>query len=382
MKFNISSKALAIQLAAVSKVVNSKNSLSILDNFLFRLSGNTLSIIGSDQENVMTATLEVYEPEGEGCIAVNSKRILDMLKEVSGQPLTFYINDDTKEIDIRFMNGHFNFMGINGDEFPVTDDVRSEAHKVTLPAEVVRRGLETTLFAAGTDTIRPIMTGICWDFCPLNEAGEPAPGITFVATDTHKLVRYINSGVNPGLTFNFILPPKPASILRNLIAKEEGEIDIEMDEKSAKFTVGSYTLTCRFINGRYPNYNRVIPVNNPFELTVDRVSLLNAMRRVALFASSASSLVRINIRPNEMLLAAQDLDYTLSAEERVECEYQGNAMTIGFNANYVIEVLSNIVGDTVVIRLSDPARPGIFVPLANLEGEDLLMLLMPMQVMD
>ena len=187
MKFNISSKALAIQLAAVSKVVNSKNSLSILDNFLFRLSGNTLSIIGSDQENVMTATLEVYEPEGEGCIAVNSKRILDMLKEVSGQPLTFYINDDTKEIDIRFMNGHFNFMGING-----------------------------------TDTIRPIMTGICWDFCPLNEAGEPAPGITFVATDTHKLVRYINSGVNPGLTFNFILPPKPASILRNLIAKEQG----------------------------------------------------------------------------------------------------------------------------------------------------------------
>lgn len=382
MKFNVSSKALATQLAAVSKVINSKNALSILDNFLLTLQGNMLSITGSDQENVMTATLEVFEPEGGGSVAVPSKRLLDMLKEVPGQPLTFYVNDDNKEIDIRFLNGHFNFMGIDGNEFPVQDDVRQEARRVTLPAEVVRRGLETTLFAVGTETIRPIMTGVYWDICPLGEDGQPMPGITFVGTDTHKLVRYINTSVNPGLTFSFILPPKPASILRSLIAKEEGQIDIEMDDKSAKFTMGCYTLSCRFINGRYPNYNRVIPANNPFELTVDRVSLLNAMRRVSLFASSASSLVRMNIRPNEVLLAAQDLDYTLSAEERVECEYEGNAMTIGFNATYMIEVLGNIPADTVVIRLSDPARPGIFVPLTDLEGETLLMLLMPMQVMD
>lgn len=382
MKFNVSSKALATQLAAVSKVINSKNALSILDNFLLTLRGNILSITGSDQENVMTATLEVFEPEGEGSVAVPSKRILDMLKEVPGQPLTFYINDDNKEIDIRFLNGHFNFMGIDGNEFPVQDEVRQEAHRVSLPAEVVRRGLETTLFAVGTETIRPIMTGVYWDICPLDENEQPMPGITFVGTDTHKLVRYINTSVNPGLTFSFILPPKPATILRSLIAKEEGEIDIEMDDKSAKFSMGPYTLSCRFINGRYPNYNRVIPANNPFELTVDRVSLLNAMKRVSLFASSASSLVRMNIRPNEVLLAAQDLDYTLSAEERVECEYEGNAMTIGFNATYMIEVLGNIPADTVVIRLSDPARPGIFVPLTDLEGENLLMLLMPMQVMD
>lgn len=382
MKFNVSSKALATQLAAVSKVINSKNALSILDNFLLTLQGDILSITGSDQENVMTATLEVFEAEGEGSVAVPSKRILDMLKEVPGQPLTFYINDDNKEIDIRFLNGHFNFMGIDGNEFPVQGEVRHETRRVTLPAEVVRRGLETTLFAVGTETIRPIMTGVYWDICPLDENEQPMPGITFVGTDTHKLVRYINTSVNPGLTFSFILPPKPAAILRSLIAKEEGEIDIEMDDKSAKFTIGTYTLSCRFINGRYPNYNRVIPTNNPFELTVDRVSLLNAMKRVSLFASSASSLVRMNIRPNELLLAAQDLDYTLSAEERVECEYEGNAMTIGFNATYMIEVLGNIPADTVVVRLSDPARPGIFVPLTDLEGENLLMLLMPMQVMD
>lgn len=382
MKFNIPSKTLAQQLVAVAKVINNKNALSILDNFLFTLKDNILTITGSDQENVMTATLEVYEAEGEGSVAVPSKRLLDMLKEVPGQPLTFYVNDENREIDIRFMNGHFNFMGIDGNEFPVQDDVRSEAHKVTLPTEVVRKGLETTLFAVGTETIRPIMTGVYWDICPVGDNNETLPGITFVATDTHKLVRYINTTVNPGLTFSFILPPKPAAILRSLLGKEEDEITIEMDDKSAKFSMGGYTLSCRFINGRYPNYNRVIPVNNPFELTVDRVSLLNAMKRVSLFASSASSLVRMNIRSNEMLLAAQDLDYTLSAEERVECEYEGNAMTIGFNATYMIEVLGNLQADTVVIRLSDPARPGIFVPLTNLEGEDVLMLLMPMQVMD
>lgn len=382
MKFNIPSKTLAQQLVAVAKVINSKNALSILDNFLLTLKGDTLIITGSDQENVMTATIEVYEAEGEGSIAVPSKRLLDMLKEIPGQPLTFYVNDDNKEIDIRFLNGHFNFMGIDGNEFPVQDEVRQQAHKVTLPAEVVRKGLETTLFAVGTETIRPIMTGVYWDICPVSENGEPLPGITFVATDTHKLVRYINTSVNPGLTFSFILPPKPAAILRSLISKEEGEVSIEMDDKSAKFTMAGYTLSCRFINGRYPNYNRVIPSDNPFELTVDRVSLLNAMKRVSLFASTASSLVRMNIRNNEVLLAAQDLDYTLSAEERVECEYEGNAMTIGFNATYMIEVLTNLQADTVVIRLSDPARPGIFVPITNLEGEEVLMLLMPMQVMD
>lgn len=382
MKFNVSSKALATQLSAVAKVINSKNALSILDNFLFSLQGNILSVTGSDQENVMTATMEVFDAEGEGTVAVPSKRILDMLKEVSGQPLTFYVNDDNKEIDIRFLNGHFTFMGIDGNEFPLQEDVRQDAKQITIPAEVARRGLETTLFAVGTETIRPIMTGVYWDICPLDDNGQPRPGITFVGTDTHKLVRYVNTSINPELTFSFILPPKPATILRGLIAKEEGEMTIEMDDKSAKFTVGEYTLSCRFINGRYPNYNRVIPVDNPFELTIDRISLLNAMRRVSLFASASSSLVRMNIRPNEVLLAAQDLDYTLSAEERLECEYEGNAMTIGFNATYMIEVLSNMAADTIVIRLSDPARPGIFVPLTNLEGEDLLMLLMPMQVME
>lgn len=382
MKFNISSKVLSQQLSAVSKVISSKNALSILDNFLFSLEGNILTIIGSDQENTMIATLEVMEPEGEGKIAIPAKRLLDMLKEVAGQPLTFYINDENKDIDIRFMNGHFNFMGIDGNEYPMPEESSAEAHRMTLPAGVVRKGLENTLFAVSSETIRPVMTGVYWDICPVGDDGQQQPGITFVASDTHKLVRYINTEVNPEHTTSFIMPPKPANILRGLIGKEEADITIELSDKSATFGLGDFKLSCRFINGKYPNYNRVIPQDNPFELTVDRVSLLTAMRRVGLFASSASSLVRLNIRHGEVLLATQDLDYSISAEERLDCEYSGNAMTIGFNVTYMIEVLNNMAADTVVIKLSDPARPGVFLPQVNLEGEDLLVLLMPMQVMD
>lgn len=382
MRFNVSSKALQSQLAAVSKVINSKNALSILDNFLLSLQGDTLTITGSDSENTMTATTQVFDNEGEGLIALNAKRLLDVLKEVPAQPITFVINDETKEVDIRFLNGHFNFMGIDGNEFPRKDENGEEKQRFVVPTAVVRKGLENTLFAVGTDAIRPIMTGVYWDICPREGDAEPLPGITFVASDTHKLVRYTNTESNPGLTASFILPPKPAAILRALIGKEEGEVTVEMDAQSATFTVGEFKLSCRFIKGKYPNYNRVIPDNNPFELTIDRVSLLTAMRRVALFANAASSLVRLNIRQGEVLLGAQDLDYSTSAEERLECDYQGNVMTIGFNAVYMIEVLNNLQADTVVIRLSDPARPGIFVPLVQLEGEDVLMLLMPMQVMD
>lgn len=374
MKFNVQGKALQQQMAAVSKVINTKNSMSILDNFLLRVEGDMLYITGSDQENVMTASLEVMESDGNGSIAVPAKRLLDMLKEVTNQALSFYINDETKEIDIRFLNGHFNFMGIDSKEYPQENFSDEDAQVITVPADLVRKGIESTLFAASVDTIRPIMTGLLWDVHPDN--------ITFVASDTHKLVRYINSEAAPGIEKQFIMPAKPASILKGVISKEDADIKITLTSKSARFEFGNYVLSCRYINGVYPNYNRVIPENNPFELTIDRTSLLLAMRRVALSASMASSLVRFNIQPNELLLSAQDLDYSTSAEERLMCDYEGNTMTIGFNATYMIEVLSNLKGDTITISLSDPSRPGLFMPQLQQEGENMVMLLMPMQVMD
>ncbi len=374
MRFNVSGKALATQLQAVSKVINAKNAMSILDNFLLSVEGNRLTITGSDQENVMSASLEVMESEHDGEIAVNAKRLLNIVKEISGQPLTFYVNDDNKEIDIKFLNGHFNFMGVDAAEFPRLKDQEEERETFSLPANVVLNGIENTLFAASTDPIRPIMTGIFWDIFP--------DRIVFVSSDTHKLVKYTNSTTAPGLETSFILPAKPAGIVRGLLSKEEGNIEIVKDSKSATFRFGDYTLSTRFIKGNYPKYERVIPQDSPFHMVVDRETFLNAMRRVSLFASQASQLTKINVQPTEMLLAAQDLDYSTCAEERVDCDYKGNAMTIGFNSIYLIEVLSNLKGDSVVVDLSDPARPGLFRPLTQDDGEDIVMLQSPMQVIE
>ena len=375
MRFNVSGKVLLTQLQAVNKVIASKNAMSILDNFLLRVKEDTLYITGGDQETVMTATAEIYECDGEGEIAINAKMLSDVVKEISNQPLKFYINESTKEVDINFMNGHFNFTGIDAAEYPRKKDHEENATLFQLPAKVLGEGIEGTLFAVSVDTIRPIMTGIFFDI-------EPEQ-ITFVSSDTHKLVKYLISDVAPGITDSFILPGKTANVIKGLIGKDEEEmVAITKDDKSATFSFGNYTLSTRLIKGNYPNYKRVFPSENPFQVIVNRESLLNAVRRVAIFASKASRLVKFNIQPAEILMAAQDLDYATSAEERVECEYNGNSMTIGFNSQYMVEVLSNLKSDDVKIDLSDPARPGLFSPLEQPEGEEIVMLQMPMQVIE
>ncbi len=219
-----------------------------------------------------------------------------------------------------------------------------------------------------------MMTGIYWDI----HEGD----ITFVASDTHKLVRYINTDVNPGISRGFIMPAKPASILKGILGKEDQAVKVTIGTKGAKFEFGDYTLTCRFIKGNYPNYNRVIPESNPFVVTIDRAAFLNAMRRVAIFASKASNLVKLEITQGSIRLAAQDLDYGTSAEERVMCDYQGNDMTIGFNSVFTVEILNNLGGETVLVKLSDPARPGIFEPLEQAANENIVTIQMPMQVIE
>ena len=361
------------QLAAVNKVINSKNALSILDNFLFELNGSELTITGSDQENTVKAKLEVMESDGSGQVAVPAKTILEITKEVSGQPVNFSLNDQTGEIDIEFLNGKFRFMGINAEEFPKGDNMEEDAKSFVVPASVVSKGIEKTVYAVSQENIRPIMTGIYWD---IHEKD-----IVFVASDTHKLVRYITREVAPGFERGFIMPSKPANILKGILGKED-MVEIRIGEKGAKFTFGDFSLTCRFIKGNYPNYNRVIPTDNPFILTVDRQSMLNAMRRVAIFASKASNLVKMEMRPGMVRLAAQDLDYGTSAEEKVMCDYQGNDMTIGFNSVFTVEILNNTGGETIQIKLSDPARPGIFEPLEQEANTELTTIQMPMTVIE
>ncbi len=374
MRFNIDGKLFQQNLQAVNKVINSKNALSILDNFLFTVEDGILTVTGSDQENIVTAKMEVMDSDSNGAIAVPAKSLLEITKEISNQPLTFILNDETGEIDLQFLNGRFTFMGINADEFPKGEKLEEQAIVLNIPSSVIQKGIDKTIYAVSAEPIRPMMTGIYWDIHDCD--------ITFVASDTHKLVRYVNTNVNPGVERGFIMPAKPASILRGVLPKEEENVKVTIGEKGAKFELANFTLTCRFIKGNYPNYNRVIPASNPFTLTVDRTSFLNAMRRVAIFASKASNLVKLQITQGSMLLAAQDLDYGTSAEERVMCEYQGNDMTIGFNSQFTLEIIGNIDGDIVYVRLSDPARPGVFEPVEQQPNENLVTIQMPMQVIE
>ncbi len=374
MKFNIDGKLFQQQLQAVNKVINAKNALSILDNFLFELEGEWLTITGSDQENIVKARVAVMDSDGDGAVAVPAKSLLEITKEISNQPLTFSRNEVTGEIDVEFLNGRFRFMGINADEFPRGENAEEDATMLTIPSSVILKGIEKTIYAVSTETIRPMMTGIYWDI----HEGD----ITFVASDTHKLVRYINTETNPGITRGFIMPAKPASILKSILGKEEQDVVITLGSKGAKFEFGAYSLTCRFIKGNYPNYNRVIPETNPFVLTVDREAFLNAMRRVAIFASKASNLVKMEINQSGLKLAAQDLDYGTSAQETIICDYEGNDMVIGFNSLFTVEILSNLGGDSVVVKLSDPARPGIFEPLEQEPNQNIVTIQMPMQVLE
>lgn len=374
MIFNVHGKTLQQQIAAVSKVVNAKNALSILDNFLLEVKGDSLYVTGSDQETVMTAKMEITNQEGDGKIAINAKRLMEVVKEVASFPLTFDINEQTGTVDLRFPGGHFEFMGVDAAEYPESFETDDLSVEMTIPSDIIQKGLDYTLFAISTETIRPMMTGVYWDF----HEGD----ITFVGSDTHKLVRYINSAYQPNRETSFILPGKPAGILRSLLGKDTAPVLVRKDEKSAIFTFGDYRLGCRFVKGNYPNYNRVIPTDNPNELTVDRQVLLASMRRVSLFASKASSLVKMTMDANEVLLQSQDLDYSTKADERVACSYEGNRMSIGFNSVYMIEVLNNLPGDSIVVKLSDPGRPGLFMPFEQKEDENVVMLQMPMQVIE
>lgn len=374
MKFKIPGKVFQSHLQVMSKVLNSKNTISILDNFLLKVEGNILRITGSDSETTMDSWLEIFDVEGEGEVAVSSKTLIEMAKEIGNQPLSFEMNDENRHIDVSYLNGHFEFMGLDGDEFPRRAASEEEYREMTVPAEVIARGIDNTLYAVSGDALRPAMTGIFWDIKNDN--------ITFVSSDTHKLVRYINRQVQPGFEGGFILPAKPANILRAMISKEDTEIKVRLNSKGAIFEAGPYKLTCKFILGNYPNYNRVIVSNSPYHLTVDRESLLNAVRRVSLFASKSTSLVKCMISASEIKMVARDFDYSTLGEESVECTYEGEPMLIGFATNYMIDILSHLSCEDLKISLVDPARPGLFEPVTQEPDENIVVLQMPIQVLE
>ena len=374
MKFIVSSTALSSHLQAISRVINSKNALPILDCFLFELQDGTLSATVSDSETTMVTTVEVNESDMDGHFAVTAKTLLDALKEIPEQPLTFEINTDSLEITVQYQNGKYSLMGQNADEFPQSAMLGDNAVRVEMDAQVLLGGINRAVFATADDELRPVMNGIYFDI--------HTDDLTFVASDGHKLVRLRNLSVNSPERASFILPKKPANLLKGLLSKEGEMVSIKFDDNNAYINCANFEMVCRLIEGRYPNYNSVIPQENPFKVTIDRISFLNALKRVSVFSNPASSLVKLQLKENEMLVSAQDIDFSTSAEEKIVCSFDGTELSIGFKATYLIEILSNINSEEVILELADPSRAGLIVPSENEENEDLLMLLMPMMLND
>ncbi len=374
MDFVVSRSHLLEQLQLVSKVVGSKNSLPILDNLLFKIKDSVLDVTGSDLESTLTTKVNLDSSSDEGIIAVDTKKILEILKELPEQPLTFNIDIEDLKINIISSTGKYTLVGQNGEDFPQIPSVKADkVTRVDITPDILYSGISSSIFATGDDELRPVMNGI---FIELQNAG-----INFVATDAHKLVRYTNKDISVDEDASFILPKKPASILKSVLPKAFSDVTLEFDDKNAIFSFENFELICRLVEGVYPNYGTVIPKDNPNKLVVDRVDLYNALKRVSIFANQASNLVGLAISGNQITLNAQDIDYAIAGNEVLNAQYDGDEMEIGFKSNFLVEILNNLSTTEVVFELSDPTRAGIILPKDNEnQSEDILMLLMPMMI--
>lgn len=374
MRFQVPCKTFYNAVSAVSKVINAKNSLNILDNFRISLQGDTLTVTGADMDNELTARIPVSDAQGEFCFCVTARRLVELLKELPDQGLSFSIDESTYEVEIEYEGGKYNLTAMPGDDYPEfrrDDDDATEPITFTINAKSLLTGLEYTIFAVGDDDYRPMMKGVFFDLFEDH--------ITFVATDTHKLVRFTDNRVAPGKRGSCIMPVKPATVLRNVFAKDT-VLTFSMNRKSAVVSNESFTFKCTFLNGRFPDYTRVIPQTSPYTLSLDRVAALNAMRRVAVFVDPSYGLEKFRITPERLYIKSDDTNMGTCARENIACSYDGPEMVIGFSAPFLIEFMSVMPTDEVLIDLADPSRAGMFRPSENEEGTDLVMLLMPMNV--
>ncbi|MDD6438428.1 MAG: DNA polymerase III subunit beta [Prevotella sp.] len=374
MKFTISSSTLNNRLQTLSKVISSKNSLAILDCFLFEVSDNQLSITASDNENVMKTALTLDEVDGEGSFCVPNRTILDSVKELADQPLYFEVNTDDFSIKIGYQNGVYNFTAQSAEAYPRFQSVPDGSTVITIDGGILNESISRSLFATAQDELRPVMNGIYFDLTP--------ECLAIVASDGHKLVRNRNFNIKSEVPASFVLPKKPATLLRTVLTKDSGDVVIKFDSRSAEVRYPDGMLLCRLIEGKYPNYNSVIPEDNPCQLTIDRLSLLGAIRRVLPFATVSTQLIRFHITNGSLKLSSEDLEFNTSAVESVNCEYQGQPMDIGFKGSALTEILSNLVSDEVTILLADPSRAGIVKPSVQTDGGDVVMLIMPMLLND
>ncbi|MEN9302307.1 MAG: polymerase subunit beta [Bacteroidota bacterium] len=369
MNFIVSSTTLLRHLQSISGCVNSSNSMPILDNFLFDIIDSELTVSASDLETTMITNLGV-QAEENGKVAIPAKMILEVLKNLPDQPCTFRIKDDHM-VEITYDNGRSEMQGFNGDEFPKLPRVENK-NSIKISGNIIQRAISKTLFATGNDDLRPVMSGVYCMFAP----GE----ITFVATDAHKLVRYTRTDVETSSSGSFILPKKPLNLLKNNLSGEE-EVMLEYNESNAIFTFGDIVLVCRLVDGKYPNYDAVIPRENPNVLTVNRDQFAKAIRRVSIFSNKTTHQVRLKLAGSELGIFAEDLEFQNAASERLTSSYDGDDMEIGFNSRFLMEMLNNLESEEIVLSMSMPNRAGLLTPATySVENENILMLVMPVMV--
>ncbi len=383
MKFTVSSRALYSTLSGVSKTINSKNTLTVLDNFLLEVDAEKelLTVTASDTENTLVARLAIGHADESGRFLANAKRLCDIGKELPAVDVEISVDLDSLAMQIDFPGGKFDLVALDANQYPVSSDPLSEisAADGDVPAELLlsssmlMSGIENTIFAVATDQIRPQLMGILWDVKP--------DGIIFVATDTRKLVKYENKSAAPGIERRLILPLKPAVLLKQLLAKEE-DVKVVLTDKSATFTTEKLTLSCRLIKGNFPPYERVIPADNPYVATFDRESILTAVRRVSVCADPAHGLMKLRFTHGLLEIKVDDTSHSTFAVEKVPCDYTGRDIVIGFSAGYLIEIFNTLPTENILMKLADPSRPGVFVPEENAENTDLVIILMPMTVQD
>ena len=374
MRFTVSSTALAARLSALGKVINSKNSLPILGDFLFEVVEGKLRLTASDSEVVMQTTMELNDTDGDGRFCVGNHDLLEAVKGISEQPITFDVDQQANIAKISYQNGMFSLPVENADEFPQPQQIGEQATTINIPTQVLADNINRSIFATAQDELRPVMNGIYFDLTP--------DCLAVVASDGHKLVRNKILNIKSEQPASFILPKKPASLLKGVLGKQGGDVVIRFDDRNAEISFEDGVIVCRLIEGRYPNYNSVIPQSNPNQLTVDRIGLLSALRRVQPFSNDSSNLIRFHVENGILQLDAEDYDFSKTATEKMSCDYNGMPMSIGFKGSSFIEILSNFECQEVVIQLADPSRAGLVLPSEQPANQDVLMLMMSMLIND
>jgi DNA polymerase-3 subunit beta len=370
MKFIVSSSQLLKNLQTLGGVINTNNTLPILDNFLFELSKNSLKISASDLETTMTTSMEV-EAEEKAEIAVPARLLLDILKTFPEQPLTFK-TEDNNTIEISSQSGKYALAYVDGAEFPKAIELEAPS-STSISGAILANAISKTIFASGNDDLRPVMSGVFFQFS--------TDELTFVATDAHKLVKYTRTDIKANESSEFIMPKKPLTLLKNILSGYDEDVVIDYNESNAKFTFKNSIMVCRLIDGKYPNYDAVIPKENPNILTLDRSSFLNSVKRISIFSSKTTHQIRLKMAGTELNVSAEDIDFSNKADERLQCSYQGDDMQIGFNSRFLLEMLNNLDSNDVQLHMSLPNRAGILKPLDGLEdGEEITMLVMPVML--